>query len=89
MGPSGQADGGRWGLVDRLTWGPMGPSGQATKRTTSVRFPASTLRPLPTSCGFVDTVLWLCGHRLVALPLTINDTLKWLSSLPFLKLEPF
>ena len=26
----------------------------------------------------------ICGHRLVTLPLTINETFKWLSSLPIL-----
>ena len=30
-----------------------------------------------------------CGHCLVTLPLTINETLKWLSSLPILMQESF
>ena len=31
----------------------------------------------------------VCGHCLVSLPLTINETLKWLSSLPILMQESF
>ena len=31
----------------------------------------------------------VCGHCLVTLPLTINETLKWLSSLPILTQESF
>ena len=31
----------------------------------------------------------VCGHRLVTLSLTINETLKWLSSLPTLMQESF
>ena len=31
----------------------------------------------------------VCGHRLVTLSLTINETLKWLSSLPILLQESF
>ena len=31
----------------------------------------------------------VCGHHLVTLSLTINETLKWLSSLPILMQESF
>ena len=31
----------------------------------------------------------ICGHGLVTLSLTINETLKWLSSLPTLMQESF
>ena len=31
----------------------------------------------------------VCGHCLVTLSLTVNETLKWLSSLPFLMQESF
>ena len=31
--------------------------------------------------------LWSCGHCLVTLSLTMNETLKWLSSLPILNTE--
>ena len=31
----------------------------------------------------------LCGHRLVTVSLTTNETLKWLSSLPILMQESF
>ena len=33
---------------------------------------------------FSSKTFWVCGHCLVTLSLTINDTLKWLSSLPIL-----
>ena len=43
--------------------------------------------PLPLSVLFEKVVV--CGHRLVTLSLTINETLKWLSSLPILMQESF
>ena len=51
-----------------------------SSRRTSVRI----------RCGspFSSTVV-VCGHCLVTLSLTINETLKWLSSLPILMQESF
>ena len=39
------------------------------------------------SCLFKNVVI--CGHCLVTLSLTINETLKWLTSLPILMQESF
>ena len=39
---------------------------------------------IPLRLSFLFKKVVVCGHCLVTLPLTINETLKWLSSLPIL-----
>ena len=39
--------------------------------------------------SFIFKMVVVCGHCLVTLSLTINETLKWLSSLPILMEETF
>ena len=39
--------------------------------------------------SFLFKKVVLCGHRLVTVSLTTNETLKWLSSLPILTQESF
>ena len=38
----------------------------------------------PLRLSFISEKVVVCGHCLVTLSLTINETLKWLSSLPIL-----
>ena len=40
-------------------------------------------------CSPFSSKFAVCGHGLVTLSLTINETLKWLSSLPILMRESF
>ena len=42
------------------------------------------LGSIPLRLSFLFKSLWSCGHCLVTLFLTTNETLKWLSSLPIL-----
>ena len=57
---------------------PVWPSGKLVSRRPAVRFRFSS----PLSSKVV-----VCGHCLVTLSLIINETLKWLSSLPTLMQE--
>ena len=41
------------------------------------------------SSRLLSSKVVVCGHCLVTLSLTVNETLKWLSSLPILKQESF
>ena len=47
------------------------------------------LGSIPLRLSFFFKKVVVCGHCLVALSLTVNETLKWLSSLPFLMQESF
>ena len=64
---------------------PVWPSGKAllrlVSRGTSVRICFGS--------PFSASEVVVCGHCLVALSLTINETLKWLSSLPTLMQKSF
>ena len=42
------------------------------------------LGSIPFRFSFLFKKVVVCGHGLVTLSLTINETLKWLSSLPIL-----
>ena len=42
------------------------------------------LGSIPLRLSFLFKKVVVCGHYLVTLSLTINETLKWLSSLPIL-----
>ena len=61
-------------LIRELVW----PSGMALGTSVPIRF----------GSPFSSKVV-VCGHCLVTLSLTINGTLKWLSSLPILMQESF
>ena len=54
----------------------LAPSGKAGKR--------KDLGSIPLRLSFLFKKVVVCGHCLVTLSLTINETLKWLSSLPIL-----
>ena len=56
------------------------PSGKLVSRGTSVRI---------RFCSPFSSEVVVCGHCLLTLSLTINETLKWLSSLPILMQESF
>ena len=58
-----------------MTGEPVWPSGKAVSRVTSVRIRFGS--------AFSSKVV-VCGHCLVTLSLTINETLKWLALLPVL-----
>ena len=60
---------------------PVWPSGKAGKQ--------KGLGSIPLRLSFLFKKVVVCGHRLVTLSLTINETLKWLSSLPVLMQESF
>ena len=47
------------------------------------------LGSIPPKPSLLFTKVVACGHCLVTLSLTINETLKWLSSLPTLMQESF
>ena len=47
------------------------------------------LGSIPLRLSFLLQRFVVCGHCLVTLSLTINETLKWLSSLPILMQESF
>ena len=54
--------------------------------------PAGKLKGLgsiPLRLSFLFKKVVVCGHCLVTLSLTINETLNWLSSLPILMHESF
>ena len=63
---------------------PGWPSGKALLRLVSKRTSARFRFISPLSSIFV-----VCGHCLVTLSLTVNETLKWLASLPVLMQESF
>ena len=62
-------------LILLRTREPVWPSGKLVSGRTSVRYRFGS----PFSSKVV-----VCGHVLVTLSLTVNETLKWLSSLPIL-----
>ena len=62
---------------------PVWPSGKA------LGWYAETSRFDSASALFVFKKVVVCGHCVVTLSLTINETLKWLSSLPILMQESF
>ena len=47
------------------------------------------LGSIPLRLSFFFKKLVVCGHCLATMSLTINETLKWLSSLPILMQESF
>ena len=47
------------------------------------------LGSIPLRLSFLIKKVMVCGHCLVTLSLTINETLKWLSSLPILMQKSF
>ena len=70
-------------LVTHLKSQPVWPSGKGVRlvsRGTSVRIRFGS--------AFSSKVV-VCGHRLVTVSLAVNETLKWLSSLPVLMQESF
>ena len=60
---------------------PVWPSGEAGKQ--------KGLRSIPLWLSFFVKKVVVCGHCLVTLSLTINEILKWLSSLPVVVQESF
>ena len=63
---------------------PVWPSGKALLRLVSGRTSVRYRFGSPFSSKVV-----VCGHCLVTLSLTVNETLKWLSSLPILMQKSF
>ena len=60
--------------------------GLAVRRYAGKR---TDLGSIPLRLSFLFKNVVVCGHRLVTLSITINETLKWLSTLPILMQESF
>ena len=63
---------------------PRWPSGKAVRLISR-----KDLGSIPLRLSFLFKKVVVCGHCLVTLSLAVNETLKWLSSLPILMQESF
>ena len=84
-----------WSSGKALGWEVEGPRFDSASALPSLQkgchlwTPSRDFVPHTLRLSFLFKKVVICGHRLVTLSLTINETLKWLSSLPILMQESF